>query len=66
MQEFPMEIIPDGIIDESLSYFGFTAGLVLEHHIIIPPTQKKKYTKPKRIRSRQTNRVNSKKRHFLF
>lgn len=32
-----MEIIPDGVIDESLSYLGFTTGLVLKHHIIIPP-----------------------------
>lgn len=61
-----MEIIPDGIIDESLSCFGFTAGLVLEHHIIIPPTQKSTQN-PKEFRSRrQTNRVNSKKCHFFF
>lgn len=32
-----MEVIPDGVIDESLSYLGFTTGLILEHYIIIPP-----------------------------
>ena len=60
-----MEIIPDGVIDESLSCFGFTTGLVLKHHIIIPPKQNKCMQNRKKMRLRQqTNRVNRKNSHF--
>lgn len=43
MQEFPMEIIPDGVIDESLSQLGFTPGLIFEDHVIIPPELNKTF-----------------------
>lgn len=36
-----MEIIPDGVIDESLCELCFSTGLIFEHHIIIPPKQNK-------------------------
>ncbi|KAF7810095.1 Pre-mRNA-splicing factor cwc15 [Senna tora] len=45
LEELPMEVISDGVIDESLGCLGFTTGLVLEHHIIIPPKAK---TNPKK------------------
>lgn len=37
LQEFPMEVISDGVIDEALGSLGFAASLVLEDHIVIPP-----------------------------
>jgi hypothetical protein len=37
VQEFPVEVIPDGVINEALWSLGFTTGLILKHHVIIPP-----------------------------
>lgn len=37
LQELPVEVIPDGVINEALRSLGFTTGLVLKHHIVIPP-----------------------------
>uniref|UniRef100_A0A2P2JA37 Protein CWC15 homolog n=1 Tax=Rhizophora mucronata TaxID=61149 RepID=A0A2P2JA37_RHIMU len=37
MQEFPVEVIPNGVVNETLRSLGFTSSLVLENHIIIPP-----------------------------
>ena len=38
VQKFPVEIIPDGIIDEAFSCFRLTTSLILEYNIIIPPS----------------------------
>lgn len=45
MQEFPVEVIPDGVINEALRSLGFTTGLILKHHIIIPPKPMNAYKK---------------------
>lgn len=65
VQEFPVEIIPDGIINESLRCLGFTTGLVLKHNIIIPPKPNRCIQKPQKNEiMTKTNRVNSKSSHF--
>jgi len=33
-----MEVIPDGVIDESFGCLRLTTCLVFEHNVIIPPT----------------------------
>nr|DAD17785.1 TPA_asm: hypothetical protein HUJ06_019248 [Nelumbo nucifera] len=33
-----MEIISDGVIDETLGCLGFSTSLVLKHYIIVPPS----------------------------
>jgi hypothetical protein len=45
MQEFPVEVIPDGVINEALRSLGFTTGLILKNHIIIPPKPMNAYKK---------------------
>lgn len=36
LKEFPVEVVPYGIINEALWGLGFTTSLVFEYHIIVP------------------------------
>lgn len=36
LKELAMEIVPDGIIDETLESLRFTTGLVLKYDVIVP------------------------------
>lgn len=37
LQKLAMEIIPDGVIDETLGSLCFATSLVLKNNIVIPP-----------------------------
>lgn len=40
VEKLPVKVIPDGVINETLGYLQFSASLILEDHIIIPPKEK--------------------------
>ena len=37
VQEAPVEVIADGVIDHGLLRLGLAARLVLEYHVVVPP-----------------------------
>ena len=37
VQEFPVEVRSNCVVDEALGDFDFTLGLIPEDHVIIPP-----------------------------
>jgi hypothetical protein len=52
LQKFAVEITSDGVIDEPFWSLGLSTCLVLEHHIIIPPTNHTCQRKIRHTRSR--------------